>query len=104
MKRVRMTRQHPWRREHPDAVRVDRSTRWGNPFTVEEHGSRAAAVAAYREALLGGRLPGIGTRRPVTVADVRGRLAGRDLACWCPLDEACHADVLLAVANGTAEA
>jgi hypothetical protein len=26
-------------------------------------------------------------------------LVGRDLACWCPLDQPCHADVLLEVAN-----
>jgi hypothetical protein len=26
-------------------------------------------------------------------------LAGRDLACWCPLDQPCHADVLLELAN-----
>jgi hypothetical protein len=99
MNRVQMSRQHPWRRDHPDAIRVDRSTRWGNPFTVEEYGSRAAAVAAYREALLAGRLPGIGSHAPVRVADVRAGLAGHDLACWCPLDDACHADVLLEVAN-----
>ena len=24
---------------------------------------------------------------------------GHDLACWCPLDEPCHADVLLEIAN-----
>ena len=28
-----------------------------------------------------------------------GDLAGRDLACWCPLDQPCHADVLLELAN-----
>jgi hypothetical protein len=22
-------------------------------------------------------------------------LAGKDLACWCPLDQQCHADILL---------
>lgn len=27
------------------------------------------------------------------------RLRGRDLMCWCPLDGACHADVLLRLAN-----
>jgi hypothetical protein len=27
------------------------------------------------------------------------RLRGRDLACWCPLDQPCHADVLLEIAN-----
>jgi hypothetical protein len=27
-------------------------------------------------------------------------LRGMDLACWCPLDQPCHADVLLELANG----
>ncbi|RAK24073.1 uncharacterized protein DUF4326 [Salipiger aestuarii] len=26
-------------------------------------------------------------------------LRGKDLACWCPLDAPCHADVLLRMAN-----
>jgi hypothetical protein len=26
-------------------------------------------------------------------------LRGRDLVCWCPLDQPCHADVLLELAN-----
>jgi hypothetical protein len=26
-------------------------------------------------------------------------LRGHDLACWCPLDQPCHADVLLDLAN-----
>lgn len=26
-------------------------------------------------------------------------LRGKDLACWCPLDQPCHADVLLRIAN-----
>jgi hypothetical protein len=31
-------------------------------------------------------------------------LAGRDLACWCPLDQPCHADVLIELANQEARA
>jgi len=27
-------------------------------------------------------------------------IRSRDLACWCPLDKPCHADVLLEIANG----
>lgn len=30
---------------------------------------------------------------------VRRQLAGKDLACWCPIDKPCHADVLLEIAN-----
>ena len=29
-------------------------------------------------------------------------LRGKDLACWCPLDQPCHADVLLEIANAPA--
>lgn len=35
-----------------------------------------------------------------TKALAREFLRGRDLACWCPLECACHADVLLELANG----
>jgi len=37
-----------------------------------------------------------------TQADVDRLLAplrGKDLACWCPLDQPCHADILLELAN-----
>ena len=53
---------------------------------------RAEAVRRYEEDLLAGRLA-------VSVEDARTELRGRDLACYCPLDRPCHADVLLAVAN-----
>lgn len=102
-KRVQMSRQRPWRADHPTAVRVDRSTRWGNPFTVAACGSAAAAVAAYREGLAAGTLPGMAGCLPVTVAAIRAGLAGRDVACWCPLadeDRPCHGDVILRVAAG----
>jgi hypothetical protein len=31
--------------------------------------------------------------------EIREALAGKNLACWCPLDHPCHADVLLELAN-----
>jgi hypothetical protein len=90
-RRIRLSRRRGWRKP-AGAVVVARPTRWGNPFPVGPDRSRAEAVAAYERALLAGRLT-------VTVDDVRRELAGRDLCCWCPLDEPCHADVLLVVAN-----
>lgn len=33
--------------------------------------------------------------------EIRAALAGKDLMCQCPLDQPCHGDVLLAVANST---
>ncbi len=28
-----------------------------------------------------------------------GQLRGKNLACWCPLDQPCHADVLIDMAS-----
>lgn len=33
---------------------------------------------------------------------IRAALAGRDLVCWCPLSDPCHASVLLEMANAPA--
>jgi hypothetical protein len=73
-----------------DAVVVSRPTRWGNPHPLEL--GRQEAVRRYREDLLAGRLM-------ISVEDVRRELRGHDLACYCDLDEPCHADVLIEVAN-----
>ena len=68
-------------------------TKWGNPHPVTM--GRDLAVERYHDDLVSGRLE-------VSVADVRRELRGQDLACYCPLDEPCHADVLLAIANDNA--
>lgn len=117
--RIQMSRSHPWRAEHPDAVIVDRRTKWGNPFRVERRGGQWLVIdnngITYPE-------PWQNTRRSavedavglfyddvtyfqasrITADEIRAELTGRDLACWCPLDQPCHADVLLALANGVA--
>ncbi len=90
-KRIQMSRQKPWRADNPDAVIVARPSKWGNPFPVLD-GGREVAVKAFR-------VHAVGVAQ-FTLARIREELAGRDLACWCPLDEPCHADVLLEIANG----
>ena len=90
-RRIQLRRTKGWRKP-PGAVVVARPSKWGNPYPVAVQG-RAEAVRLYRDHLLAD---------PDLIAAARAELAGRDLACWCPPGEACHADVLLAVANGTA--
>ena len=34
--------------EHGDVVRIDRRTRWGNPFVIGRHGSRGEVIERYR--------------------------------------------------------
>jgi hypothetical protein len=90
--RIELSRRRGWRKPLGTVV-VSRPTRWGNPFPIGPDCSRAESVRRYAEALAAGTLG-------FDADDVRRELAGRDLACWCPLDEPCHADVLLVVANG----
>lgn len=116
LRRLRIQRQRTkgWRRPK-GAVYVGRPSRWGNPYTpanyfiVDISGrgpqwpSRPASLAECAEAY----------RRDLTCDDDRCKrdehpwtedldpreLAGADLICWCPLDQPCHADVLLHLAN-----
>lgn len=67
-----------------DAVYVGRPSRWGNPYAWAP-GGRANAVNAFAKLAL----------RALDLAPLRGK----NLACWCPLDQPCHADVLLAAAK-----
>lgn len=85
--RVRLSRARGWRKP-PEAASVAYPTKWQNPHRNLR--PRSEAVREYRDYL---------ATRPDLVAAARRELAGRDLACWCPLDEPCHADVLLDVAN-----
>lgn len=91
-RRVQQRRTKGWRKPE-NTVSVARPSKWGNPYPVDQFG-REHAVIGFRAALIEGRL----TR--ITIDDVRRELAGKNLMCFCALDEPCHADVLLEIANG----
>jgi hypothetical protein len=99
------------------AVYVGRPTNWGNPYHVERKGSRwvtragDSIIGSFEDVRSARRWAAEAYRawwgkRTVSVEEIRTELAGRDLACWCPLVDAngtpvpCHADVLLSLANG----
>jgi hypothetical protein len=75
-------------------VYVGRPTKFGNPFLLHDPfdmPERQLVLEKYREWLLS---------QPELVAAAKRELRGRNLGCWCaPL--ACHADVLLEVANAS---
>ncbi len=67
-----------------DAIYVGRPSKWGNPFRIGRHGTREEVIEKYR------------------LLAIKGQnfveLQGKDLVCWCA-PKACHADVLLELAN-----
>ena len=71
------------------AVYVGRPSVWGNPFRTSLTATRDDVIKQFERWLI---------RSPTRVAQAKSELRGKDLVCWCkPL--ACHADVLLRVAN-----
>ncbi|WP_220151077.1 DUF4326 domain-containing protein [Microbacterium sp. H6] len=119
-RRVQLSRRRGYRKPE-GAVVVARPSRWGNPFAVGQDREivlfpdsrwvpplggtvtprdRREAVELYRLSVLGkdGRVVFHSPSTP-DVADIVRELGGKDLACWCPLAQPCHADVLLAIAN-----
>ena len=102
--RIQLRRTIGWRKPQ-GAVVVARPSRWGNPYSVRaatEAGHlnpRLAAVDAYRAWLRGDPMEVAREGPPPSIEEIRRELRGRDLACWCPPDAPCHADVLLELAN-----
>jgi len=65
-------------------------SKWGNPYTIPEDGDRPTVVGKYRLWI---------ESQPEMIERARRELRGLDLACYCTLDELCHADILLEIAN-----
>jgi hypothetical protein len=71
----------------PDnAVLVARPSRYGSPFKIGKDGTREQVLAKY-EAWLDQKLK----EEPSFLEPLKGK----NLVCYCPLDLACHADIIL---------
>jgi hypothetical protein len=76
----------------PGSTKVADTSRFANPYRPAVTGwTNAKAVAAYRWHL---------AQHPELIAAAQAELPGRNLYCYCALDQECHADLLLAIANG----
>jgi hypothetical protein len=95
--RVQLSRRKGWRIP-PDTVKVDRSTKWGNPFNTVEYPTPADQVRRYRFSLVQAPRPHPESHMG-RILDGLPELRGKNLACWCKPGEPCHADVLLELAN-----
>ena len=82
----------------PQAKRVTRPSRWGNPHRCDpkDPAARDRVTAMFEADLYAGRLA-------FNIDDVRRELRGWHLVCACPNDgHGCHAELLVRVANGEA--
>jgi Domain of unknown function (DUF4326) len=77
-----------WAQANNRAVRIDRRSRWGNPYPITAVRDRAEALREYSR-----RLP----LKPELLADLP-QLRGMILGCWCH-PRHCHGDYLAALAT-----
>lgn len=73
-----------------ECVYVGRPSIWGNPFKKE---AANLLTSKYRDMIERDM------RKCVEVHHLLERLRGKNLSCFCPIDQPCHADVLLELAN-----
>jgi len=110
-KRIQRKRARGWKMQdqsNREVVYVGRPTKWGNPFRIREYSGRYA-ISYGRTGLIETKAEAVrlavyffkewATAKAKLMPEWLDPLRGKDLACWCPLDQPCHADVLLELAN-----
>lgn len=79
-----------------NTVYVGRPSKWGNPFKVGIDAEDLNTCLLYYEYWI---CDTIGSKNYLYNSLDISELKGKNLACWCPLDKPCHADILLRLAN-----
>jgi Domain of unknown function (DUF4326) len=90
--RIQRKRTKGWRMP-TNTIYVGRGTMWGN-YAAQRAGLTKGEVAVniFRDWIQEEASWAWKGRLPID-------LCGKNLACWCALDQPCHADVLLELAN-----
>lgn len=83
MKRVQRKRTKGYKLPE-NCIYVGRPTKWGNPYP------KGSDLEQYRLWLW---------QHEFADPLFTDELEGKDLACWCPLTEKCHADIILEFLN-----
>lgn len=100
--RIQLSRKNGWKMP-PNTVKVSRPTKWGNPFKVTPERSQISAVGAFNTWLtVEGCDAGLGEKKKWILEHIH-YLKGKNLACFCHANQACHADILLRLSNDRTE-
>ncbi len=103
--RIQLSRRKGWRMPK-NTVKVDRTNKtYGNIFTIGCNPSHFSAALPQHCETVEQAVACFRYYAETWMAITSGRwiepLRGKNVGCWCPLDQACHADVLLELANPT---
>ncbi|TGR83547.1 DUF4326 domain-containing protein [Mesorhizobium sp. M2D.F.Ca.ET.223.01.1.1] len=103
--RIQLSRRKGWKMP-PNTIKVDRTTKWGNPHHWQDWMDAAKSESFYLRTADERKTWAQEQAAEAFAADARegklpdlSPLRGKNLACWCPKGQYCHADVLLKMAN-----
>lgn len=106
--RIQLRRTKGWRMP-PNTVRVSRPSKWGNRFRIGDTAERWGGPGIYALVKVTDAAKAVELfeewwrlhldQHPKHMRAALAELRGKNLACWCSLDQPCHADVLLRLAN-----
>ena len=91
-RRIQRKRTKGWRMP-AGAVYAGRPSKWANWYRVGVDGTAEECVAKYRKDIDGN------VWTSPTKKEIQEELRGKEIACWCGLDQPCHVDVLVEIAN-----
>ncbi len=99
--RVQRKRTAGWRMPE-NTVSVTRPSKWGNPFTIgmvirDPQNDDYITTLKTREDVVNWYKKYL--REYGKNEEIKKELKGKNLACFCRLDQMCHADILLEIAN-----
>jgi hypothetical protein len=105
---MQLSRRKGWRMPE-NTVKVDRTTKWGNPFVPGKPCAYTGGRPVQDKRHAFKLYQAVAPDNEELVKAARAELRGKNLACWCPIepyaaDGHCHADVLLELANSDGEA
>lgn len=87
MKRIQRKNffEYNWK-SNPNAVYVGRPSKWGNPYKLKDGFTLEESLIQYKSWL-------------ELQLDINPHfldaLIGKDLVCFCPLNQPCHADIIM---------
>jgi hypothetical protein len=97
--RVQLRRRRGWRKP-PNTVVVTRASKmWGNRFVIGRASIYGTVSDAATAVMFFRRWLTTSADGRAVLMEARRQLRGYNLACFCGLDQPCHADVLLELAN-----
>ena len=97
-KRIQRKRTKGWKMPK-NTIYVGRPTIYANPFKITEDRDANDVVIAFNTWLTVDGCHANMESKKLAILNNLYRLKGKNLACWCPLNKRCHADILLELAN-----